>query len=65
MLKIKDFLNVTNITKRVGVNQDFYSFEIYKKQTLLEICNLSIHKFPLLGQKFISMHILYATLNQK
>lgn len=63
--KIKDFLNITNITRQDGINKDFYSFKVYKKQTLLEICNLSLHGFPLLGQKFISMHILYATLNQK
>lgn len=51
---IKEYLGTTNIVRNPSRN--FYSLEIYKKETLKTIIN-HFNNYPLLGEKAESLHI--------
>jgi hypothetical protein len=51
---IKEFLNATNIVR--NPHRNFYSLEIYRKETLKSIIN-HFYSYPLLGEKAKSFHI--------
>jgi hypothetical protein len=51
---IKEYFKITNIVR--NTNSNFYSLEIYKKETLKFIIN-HIKKNPLLGEKAESFHL--------
>ena len=52
ILAIKEFFNASNIVR--NPYSKFYSLEIYKKETLINIIN-HFNYYPLLGEKAISL----------